>query len=136
MIDIYTDGSSTGKANREGGWAFVAIEDDNVIYAKFGGEPKTTNNLQEIRAAIEALGWIIENNIKEKITIFSDSQYVIGIGRRVYTPLKNLESCELLVKLVDFTGATFEWVKGHGKNEWNNIADVLSKLGKSKYAKK
>lgn len=135
MIEIYTDGSSTGRANREWGWGFIAIKDNKVLFANYGGGPSGTNNIAEIRAAIEGLGWVVENDIKGPITVVSDSQYVIGIGSGTYIPQKNLDSCYLLKDLVKYTNAEFKWVRGHGNNEFNNIVDQLAKLGKMKYAK-
>ena len=53
-VEAFTDGACRGNPG-PGGWGVVLRAGGNVKEL-FGGEPRTTNNRMELRAAIEALG--------------------------------------------------------------------------------
>ncbi len=93
MIDIYTDGGSSGNPG-PGGWAFILVFPDGTILERSGKEEYTTNNQMELRAVLEALASLphklemlhsIEQMHQEKaekpeVRIHTDSQYVqLGI---------------------------------------------------------
>lgn len=136
MLYLYTDGSSTGRSKREGGWAWVLVKDGVMQAECFGGEAEATNNTMELRAAIEGLAYILENGIKEQVTLISDSMYVLGIATGEYTPHKNIELAKVLRDLFIHLKAESRWVKGHSGDEFNEVADQLSKKGKALYAKR
>src|SRR6187551_3735913 len=70
-VEIFTDGACRGNPG-PGGWAALLRTGDKAREIS-GGEPLTTNNRMELRAAIEAL-----NALKRpcSVELHSDSQYV------------------------------------------------------------
>ncbi|QIG66691.1 ribonuclease HI protein [Rhizobium phage RHph_TM16] len=136
-IVIYTDGAVTKEGS--GGWAYVVTEDGKQIRAASGQEDGATNNTMELMGPIMALSDILD--VDEPITIISDSQYVVkGINEYIYgwklngwttsnnTPVKNKEHWKRLWELKQGLGVevTFDWVKGHAGNQFNEIADKLA----------
>lgn len=72
---IYTDGSSRGNPGR-GGWGAIICTDHEV--KELGGrEDHTTNNRMELSAAINALVYVDEGDLKGEIILQTDSKYVI-----------------------------------------------------------
>ena len=142
MIDIYTDGSSTGKVG-PGGWAFVVVDSGIITARAYGGQDGTTNNQMELYAVTQALKYIHEKLHDEfPCTIWSDSQYVVR-GINEYYPKWNLQMKmgKKLIKNQAFwlelkevrnllTNVEIKWIKGHSGNEYNDIADKLAKEGK------
>jgi ribonuclease HI len=84
----------------------------------------------ELRACIEGLTYLLKNEIKEEITLISDSNYCLGIASGKYMPQKNLEDCYLLRELVKCIKPNLQWVRGHSGNIYNERCDVLAKEGK------
>lgn len=64
----------------------------------------------------------------EPSVIVSDSQYVIGLMEKNWTARKNQELVESMRKrLENFPNLSFEWVKGHDGDKYNEMADQLAK---------
>jgi len=140
-VTIYTDGACSGNPG-PGGWGAV------LMYGKrkkelSGGEMSTTNNRMELTSVIAAL-----DALKEpcEVMLFTDSQYVanaINLGwlgswqqkgwRRKGGEVKNPDLWVKLVPLLDKHKVTFEWVKGHADNEYNNRCDELAVLESKKF---
>lgn len=142
MIEIYTDGSclynKRGVENK-GGCGFLVVEDGKVLYEYTQIEENTTNNRQELQAAILALEWAELENIKN-FKIKSDSTYVVmGINKwskkwKLYdwkkskAATKHIPNIDLWIKLdylVSRNSVTFEWAKGHIKGTFNDQIDKL-----------
>jgi ribonuclease HI len=72
-ITIHTDGGYEGNPG-PGGWAAV-LRYGKHVRDLAGGEPATSNNRMELRAAISAL-----QSLKEpcEVTLFTDSEYLRG----------------------------------------------------------
>lgn len=134
-IRIYTDGAVTKAGS--GGWAYVVTEDGKQLHAASGQQDDATNNTMELMGPIMALSSI--EGCDEPITIVSDSQYVVqGISDWIYgwmkngwigsngTPVKNKEYWKRLWDLTRDFDVTFEWVKGHNGDQFNEIADKLA----------
>ncbi len=129
-ITIYTDGSCMPNPGR-GGWAYIAIEDDSETHVKsethvYGGDNKSTNNKMELTAVIQALS---DFKKYKKLTIYSDSQYVIKCATGVWKKSKNLELWEEYEKVSKGKDITFVWVKGHNGDKYNEMVDKLAKKG-------
>lgn len=86
----------------------------------------------EIRGVLETLKYFEE---PVSIKIYSDSQYVINsiVNKHVYKwfeekdfSKKNLDLWYELIDLLEIHDVSFEWVKGHNGNEYNELADRLS----------
>lgn len=130
MYKIYCDGSSSGKSNQAGGWAFVITDDDDIIYCDYGGNPQTTNNIMELTAAIKGMEWFVDNDLEGVVELISDSEYTLGLASGRYHPSKNIELAKRIRELAVRTGAKCIWVRGHKGNILNERCDSLAKRGK------
>ena len=140
-VTIYTDGACSGNPG-PGGWAAVlrygAAEKELA-----GGERDTTNNRMELTAVIRAL-----EALKEPcaVTVYTDSQYISramtegwlkkwkAAGFTKKGGLKNAELWRALDGLLQKHEVSFQWVKGHADNAYNNRCDALAVAQRDKYA--
>ena len=133
-VDIYTDGACRGNPG-PGGWGAIIVYGAHELPLS-GGEPETTNNRMELRAAIESL-----SRLKEpcEVTLYSDSKYLVDaitLGwakkwrqngwKRGKEPAKNPDVWERLLQLLDIHHVTFVWVKGHDGHAYNERCDKLA----------
>lgn len=137
QVEIYTDGACRGNPG-PGGWGALLRYNghEREIY---GGEPETTNNRMELRAAVQALNALRESC---RVRLVTDSQYVRkGIsewlenwkrnGWRTASrqPVKNVD----LWQALDAAAARHEiewcWVRGHSGHPENERADQLANRG-------
>ena len=136
-VDAFTDGACRGNPG-PGGWG-VVLKSGGQVKELSGGEPATTNNRMELKAAIEAL-----TALKQpcKVDLYTDSQYVrSGItewlpawrarGWRTADkkPVKNQDLWEALAALAARHDVTWHWVKGHSGHVENERADELANEG-------
>ena len=135
MIEIYTDGSCLENPGN-GGWAAI-INMNGSIKKITGSEKNTTNNRMELMAVIRALKEIKPNS---QISLFSDSKYVIdGITKWIKNwkmnnwqtaskkQIKNLDLWKDLDELTSKFEITWNWVKGHSTDKYNNKVDRLAR---------
>lgn len=130
-LEAYTDGACSGNPG-PGGWAWVRPDG---AWAS-GADGHTTNQRMEITAAYEAV-----RAARGPIEVVSDSTYVVncfrdrwweGWLRRGWTnskkqPVANRDLWEPFVELVRERGdVSFRWVKGHGGDPMNDMADRLA----------
>lgn len=134
IVEIATDGACKGNPG-PGGWgALIRFGDKEKEIS--GGEPDTTNNRMELRAAIEALN-TLKRPCKVKLSI--DSTYVKdGITKWIFgwqkngwrtaakKPVKNADLWQDLLKAVEPHQIEWHWVKGHSGDADNERADVLA----------
>ena len=136
MITIYTDGACSGNPGI-GGWGIVILELKKEPIFLNGGNDNTTNNQMELTAAIQALKYFED---REKITLFTDSQYVKnGIESWINNwkkngwktaskkPVKNQQLWVELDLLIAKHNVIWKWVKGHAGNLYNEKADLLAR---------
>jgi len=129
-ITVYTDGACSGNPGK-GGWAAVIVESGKEKIIS-GSEQLTTNNRMELAAVINALKDINPS----EIIIYTDSKYVKngieswinnwkinGWMTAAKQPVKNKDLWVQLDTLVSGKKITWEWVKGHSNDHYNNIAD-------------
>jgi len=140
-LEIYTDGSCLDNPG-PGGWSFIVVKDENEVYSDSGGEPNTTNNRMEIKAVLEALKYIKNNNIFNAI-LYTDSQYVNNTlnawlvnweeNNWKNASKKEISNKELwqeisqLLKDIKGSNIRFEWIKAHNNNIFNERCDLLAK---------
>lgn len=152
----FTDGAATminknGKYLRcEGGWAFIRCFNGEKDLSQSGGCKLTTNNEMELYAIYASMRNFLDNcNSGDKIEIYSDSGYCIGIftqwaknwqknGWRKSNgkAIENLQLIKAIWKLMgEIEGKSceilFVKVKGHSNNVLNNEADELAVNAKS-----
>lgn len=147
-IEIYTDGAckNIGITNHTfdktfGGWSFVVVKDNNIIYETCGGCRNTTNNIMEMTAIIEALKYVQTIRKKEeRVMIYSDSAYVINCVNQgwwknwqrngwINSKKEEVKNRELWIKLIpyfDHFWYTFSKVKGHSGVIYNERCDELA----------
>jgi ribonuclease HI len=133
-VEIFTDGACRGNPG-PGGWAALLRTGDKEREIA-GGEPLTTNNRMELRAAIEAL-----NALKRpcRVELHSDSQYVRdGITKWIHSwqgngwrtadrkPVKNAELWQALLEAEAPHDVRWHWVKGHSGHPENDRVDALA----------
>ena len=136
MITIYTDGACSGNPGI-GGWGVVILENNKEDTFLNGGNDNTTNNRMELTAAIEALKYF---EYSQTITLITDSKYVKdgiqswiqnwkknGWKTAAKKPVKNKELWIELDQLISRHTISWEWVKGHDGNVYNEKADYLAR---------
>ncbi|MFP5328679.1 MAG: ribonuclease HI [Alphaproteobacteria bacterium] len=134
LVEIFTDGACRGNPG-PGGWAALLRTGDKEREIS-GGEPLTTNNRMELRAAIEAL-----NALKKpcRVELHSDSQYLRdGITKWIHgwrrngwrtadrKPVKNAELWEQLLEAASRHQVSWHWVRGHSGHPENDRVDALA----------
>ena len=140
-ITIYTDGACSGNPG-PGGWGAILMMGD-VRKEISGGSENTTNNIMELSAVIEALKLLKRPC---KVNVFSDSAYVVNAFNQKWIygwikknwrtaggdSVKNKELWQELYSLTKVHNVTFNKVKGHADNEFNNRCDEMARDAISK----
>lgn len=143
MYEIYCDGavSGNGKDNAPGGWAYVVLEDGEVILANSGGEIGTTNQRMELMAAVKACEAIDTLDSFAKVKLYSDSAYFIRCFNEnwwknwecngwVNSKKEPVANQDLWKKLIPFfckvPNYEFIKVRGHAGNKYNEIVDKMA----------
>tara|TARA_Y100000992_G_C21174205_1_gene447459 strand:+ start:54 stop:581 length:528 start_codon:yes stop_codon:yes gene_type:complete len=156
MLEIYVDGSAINNENPNvptlGGVGVAMIEDGNVTGVRVEVSnhtledfpldlKQTTNNTTELAAIYVALKLtrdLVMNKRVKSVVIYGDSQYA---GNLVFGNWKPKENKELVAKVKaerENTEAylgkasetvTWEYVKAHADNQYNNYADYLARSG-------
>ena len=136
MISIYTDGACSGNPG-VGGWGVVILNLSTKPIFLNGGERNTTNNRMELTAAIKALEYLEYDNI---LKINTDSNYLKnGINSWILKwkndnwlnskkePVKNKDLWIELDQLTKSKNISWQWVKAHQDNNYNNLVDNLAR---------
>jgi ribonuclease HI len=144
IVEIHSDGACEGNPG-PGGWAST-LSYLNYTKETSGGEPATTNNRMELKAAIEALRLLKEPC---DVKFFADSKYLRnGItewlknwkkrGWRTLDkkPVKNEDLWKELDALAAGHKITWEWLKGHAGHDKNERCDFLARQEVVKIRKK
>ena len=138
-IEIWCDGGVRGNGKEEniGGWGAV-LEYKGHVKELYEGERNTTNNIQELKGAINALQALKSTNIP--VRVHCDSAYVVnGISQWVKgwkkrgwrksdnKVIENLELWKELDRLVNLQeDIQFIKVRGHSGVILNEKADELA----------
>ena len=134
IVHIFTDGACKGNPG-PGGWGAIMKYGDHVKELN-GYSSKTTNNIMEITAVIEALKSLTRPCV---IILTTDSNYVKnGITQWIHNwkkkgwktankkPVKNKECWLQLDVEVQRHQIEWKWVKGHSGHPENERADELA----------
>jgi len=131
MIEIYTDGASSGNPG-PGGYG-VILRSGKYYKELAEGFRKTTNNRMELLAVIKGLESIILPN--QDVMIFSDYKYVIdSIEKRwvygwVQKGFKDKKNKDLWLRYLEVSklhNIKFTWVRGHNGHPENERCDELA----------
>lgn len=127
VYDCYTDGSCNNlSANKEGGAAYLILLNGKEILRRSKALIHTTNNRAEMLAIISA---VKRCPICADIVIHTDSKYAIfsfGHRKRISDSVKNSDLIHLYRKEAAQKKVTFEWVKGHNGDRYNEIVDSMA----------
>lgn len=140
-VIIHTDGSCRSNPG-PGGWGAILRAPKIKKQKKLmGAHPETTNNRMEMMAAVGALRFL-RNKGKCKVELYTDSQYLKkgmtewmrGWKRRNFqtstgSPVKNGDLWKVLDELSKQHDITWNWVRGHNGDKYNEIADRLANEG-------
>ena len=139
----FTDGSSDNKNPlRPGGSAYIIFDSQgNEVKRMSKGFMGVTNNKMELLAIVSVVNSLPPNS---SVTIHSDSQYSINVLSGRWRASENLKVINLYRRLVAERNikVTFEWVRGHNGDEWNELCDQMARgeyqkmLGKGEKVKK
>lgn len=126
-IIVYTDGAAVPNPGK-GGWAAVFVVNGTIKKEISGFVPHATNNEMEIMAVIEAVSAFTRPS---EFVVRSDSQYVIQsmsewIPRRGHNGYANAILFDQLLKVCEQHTITWEWVRGHSGDKFNDRADCLA----------
>ena len=131
MIEIYTDGASSGNPG-PGGYG-VILRSGQHYKELSQGFRKTTNNRMELLAVISGLEAIKAPN--QQVTIFSDSKYVIdaiekrwvnGWVTKGFAGKKNKDLWMRYLTIAKLHHIKFVWVRGHNGHPENERCDQLA----------
>lgn len=138
-MEIWTDGSCNNNPKHSnhgiGGWAFVVIKDNKVVFEDLGYDYKVTSQKMEMTAVIKAMQYCLKNYKEEVITIVSDSAYIINCFKEKWyvrwmqmdwDDVKNSDYWKEMLGLKKQLKIRFKKVKGHSGVEFNELADLLA----------
>lgn len=127
----YTDGSNNNlDPRRPAGAAYVILDHNgNELHRASKGLLGKTNNFAEMLAIISAVNWV---PIGASVKVHSDSQYAIGVLSGQMKAKKNLNLVERYRQVSESKDVSFEWVRGHSGNHWNEVCD---KMARAEYEK-
>jgi ribonuclease HI len=126
MTTYYTDGSCVPNPG-PGGFAVIKDMKPHIL----GGDPMSTNIRMEGRALIAAL----TDAAGQPCRIYTDSEFWINVitkwsigwerngWRKKGGEIKNLDLVQAVAPLYRASKAELIWVRGHNKNEGNELAD-------------
>ena len=139
----FTDGSSDNKNPlRPGGSAYIIFDSQgNEVKRMSKGFMGVTNNKMELLAIVSVVNSLPPNS---SVTIHSDSQYSINVLSGRWRASENLKVINLYRRLVAEKNikVTFEWVRGHNGDVYNELCDQMARgeyqkmLGKGEKVKK
>ena len=139
-LKIFTDGGCSGNPG-PGGWAYVMVletfQGRKILTENMGAQKDTTNNRMELTAVIEALrAFKTMQGVPRQAAVCTDSQYVQkGITEWIRNwkrnnwrtsekkPVKNQDLWMELDSLAAELSLTWEWVRGHAGNVYNEYCD-------------
>ena len=141
---IYTDGACLGNPG-PGGWGWAAVQDVDQVEPEafgYGGTAgiTTTNNRMELLAAIRGLQYAPDLPVGTMVILLSDSKYVIdginlwikgweknGWRNAKRKPVVNQDLWrEFRALQLSLPHVTFDWVRGHNGDKWNEYVDNLA----------
>ena len=140
-INIHTDGACRNNPG-PGGWAAIILTPRGANLTVRGGDPNSTNNRMELTAAIRGLQGLDQAPEARDLPVIlhSDSKYLTdafnqnwlgkwqrnGWSTSTGKPVKNQELWEELLVLTKQRNITWQWVKGHSGDHFNELCDRIA----------
>ena len=142
-VDLYTDGACSQNGTWIGGYGAVLIFGEHTKKIS-GAEKDTTNNKMELKAVIEGLKCLKR---RVDVTIYTDSAYVFNAFNENWiekwqkenwknSQKKDVLNKDLWLELIELTNkhkVSWQKVKGHADNKYNNLCDKLATTAISQY---
>ena len=128
----YTDGACSGNPGPMGAGALLMTTDVNPKIRKISQSlGHGTNNIAELQAISLALSAVhFKARANTHITVYTDSQYCIGVLGKGWKARQNLVLVLSVRSLVaEFAKVTFEKVKAHTGDKYNEWANHLALQG-------
>jgi len=140
-LNVWTDGSCKVHTTKRGGWAFVVLQmpEEAILHEDSNSVNNTTISVMEMTALLRCLEYLHSNYEDHKITILSDSEFVVrsynewlqnwilnGWRTASGEAVKHREIWEAISWLSNFLDFNLVWVKGHSDHKWNNYVDSIS----------
>jgi ribonuclease HI len=122
MIEVYTDGGSRGNPGKAA-CAFVIYKDGKVWYEGFNFLGITTNNQAEYQGLLQALRYLIKNEIYEA-KFFADSELMVKQVLKLYK-VKDVEIQKIYNELIKEVSKFKSFEITHIRREKNKLADML-----------
>jgi len=146
-INLYSDGACSPNPGK-GGWGAILQYEDGSTQELSLGYISTTNNRMELLGVINPLNFLVDKRSSlesYEIQIFSDSKYVVDAFNKGWLkkwvennwrksddkPVLNQDLWEKLWGLMSVFNLKFNWVKGHGSNQFNIRCDELAVAARS-----
>lgn len=120
---VYADGGCRPNPGRGGYGAVVICNRTGEMRTYSGSRENVTNNRMEILAAIVGLKAVPEGC---SAVLISDSQYAINCIQGIWARRMYEDMFGYIDGLLSSRDVTFRWVKGHGGDPMNELADRLS----------
>ena len=140
-VHIHTDGSCHGNPG-PGGWAAITLTEGGENSTLRGGAPETTNNRMELTAIISAVANLqhMPWTLGERIVAHTDSQYIVNAFTKGWIanwqkngwrtanrkPVANQDLWEALIPMAELRDISWEWVRGHSGDYWNELCDQIA----------
>ena len=133
-IQIYTDGSCLNNQAIEvespGGYGVVLLS--GIHKKTLSGSIKNTTNIRaEMIAIIEGLRAV---KFPCNIEIYTDSQLIVYTIIKKWKRNKNKDLWNEIDLLISCHNITWNWVRGHAGNQYNEEANTLAQTAASKLA--
>ena len=142
VINIYTDGTCKNSPG-PGGWAAVILTPHGTNLTVRGRDPTSTNDRMELTAAVKGLyqlDHLISKAWDVPVILHSDSKYLTdafnenwlrkwkknGWNTSMGTPVSNPDLWDELLLLAKERNITWQWVKGHSGNYFNDLCDQIA----------
>ena len=141
-VEVYTDGGLRPEEKKLGGWAYAVIHQNDVAAMEAGTEVNSSVIRMELMAATKALH-ALEQILPFEAVIYVDNRYVVN-GAEIWWKgwldenghiKKEMDNADLWGDLVRTRKRlehrkctiTFQWIKGHAGNKWNEYVDQKNK---------
>ncbi|NVB38604.1 ribonuclease HI [Pseudenhygromyxa sp. WMMC2535] len=124
-IVIHTDGACSGNPGPAGLGVHIVRPDSITEISEYIGE--ATNNVAELRAILRAIEALEESEREQKIHLYTDSGWSLGVLIGGWKAKKNVALIDKIkVRLPEFPNLELLKVRGHAGQEGNEEADALA----------